>query len=113
MLVAAPVDMPNLSREHMEWLAGELNDRPHRLGLLLRRRCEDQEEIESLPCALRVEAIPHIEQQIARQHRAIHSLLKNPQFTSVLAPNSWTATTWLNLNTRDDLAQFEKLNPVR
>ena len=52
IIVITTVDMPNIRREHLNWLATELTACPNVFGLMLQPK-GDGEAIEPFPCAFR------------------------------------------------------------
>jgi molybdopterin-guanine dinucleotide biosynthesis protein A len=100
LTVAIPVDMPNLERENLEWLAGQL--RPEMLGVMCRN---GEGQIEPFPCVLRRQAAAVIASRLNSGRRSLHGLCEEPDFGAVDV--RWSAETWINLNEPADLRTGE------
>lgn len=103
LVVVAAIDMPNFGAEQLKYLADQLERRSEILGLLLARKTDATRQIEPLPSCYRRSAAATIEAQLARQRRAVRSLLDCPGFVAIDAPGDWAAEVWINLNHPEDL----------
>ena len=108
MLIVTTVDMPSITRPHLEWIAARSLEHADQCGILLSRRDEAGESIEPFPSIYRAFAKAVIEAQLAQNRRSVHGLLKCEGFVALGAPSDWPTSAWTNLNTPDDLRSFPK-----
>ena len=104
--IAIPVDMPNLDREKLLWLADQL--RPDMSGIMCRN---GKGEIEPFPCVLRRNATTVIAERLKSGRRSLHRLCEETGFEAIQVP--WPADSWVNLNEPTDLEAFQKRNEPR
>lgn len=107
--VITTVDMPNVRREHLDWLIARLLVQPERLGVMAfcnTRSAEGAGRVEPFPLACRREAAEIISQRLAAGPRSVHALSQLPVFSAEPAPSDWHADIWLNLNFREDVEAF-------
>ena len=97
--IAIPVDMPNLDREKLLWLANQL--RPEMSGIMCRN---GEGEIEPFPCVIRRSAAAVITERLKSGRRSLHGLCEEKGFEAISVP--WPKETWRNLNEQSDLDEF-------
>lgn len=102
LIVAIPVDMPNLDREKLAWLIRQL--RPELDGIMCRNRAG---EIEPFPCVIRRRAAGILADRLKTGRRALHRLCDEPGFKAITT--DWPDESWVNLNAPEDL---KNLPPV-
>ncbi len=105
IVVITTVDMPNVSPTQLYWLSNQLASRPESLAIMLRPAGVDS-PIEPFPSAFRRSDASLIASRLSAGHRSVQQLAQNPAITLLTAPSDWPASTWLNLNTPEDLATF-------
>jgi molybdopterin-guanine dinucleotide biosynthesis protein A len=107
IVVVAAVDMPGVRAQHLSWVANELVRRPQISGVLLARNAEAGLQVEPFPSAYRLPGAVHaVATHLDQQRKAVRSLLDCAGFIAVDAPIEWEASTWMNLNTPEDLQHF-------
>jgi molybdopterin-guanine dinucleotide biosynthesis protein A len=106
LTIAIPVDMPNLDREKLQWLAGQL--RPEMLGIMCRNGNGD---IEPFPCVLRRNAVATVVKRLASGRRSLHGLCEEPWIEAITV--DWPPEIWANLNEPKDLGPFQLGPPPR
>jgi len=108
MLLVTTVDMPAVERAQLQWIAGQLAERPEHLGVMCRRIVAGREQIEPFPLALRAEARSMLRQRLQAGRRAVHQLVDDSAFVVLDAPPDWDDFAWANLNRPRDLEEFER-----
>jgi molybdopterin-guanine dinucleotide biosynthesis protein A len=106
VVIAVPVDMPCIGRQHLEWLLEELNHSPQSFGLAIKRRTDDGEQIEPFPFACRKSASKLIASHLESQNRSMHSLLSRQGFNTISPSRDWPDEAWINLNNPGDYEAF-------
>ena len=106
LLVMAAVDMPNVTAEHLRWLAATLQSLPDAVALLLQRTTPAGQQIEPFPSVFRSSAEKLIRQHLESGQFSLHSLSKLSEFALVWAPTAWDEPTWVNLNSPQDLSDL-------
>jgi molybdopterin-guanine dinucleotide biosynthesis protein A len=99
LVVVTAVDMPFVRRDHLQWIAAALADRPESRGVLLWQAGK----VQPLPCAFRVEAVPLVKHAMESGRRSLHGMLADPAVVGLDAPADWDKEVWTNLNTPQDL----------
>jgi molybdopterin-guanine dinucleotide biosynthesis protein A len=95
LIVVAAIDMPLVTRRHLDWLVQQLSDMPDRAGAFLRRAGF----LEPFPCAFRSqEALTVVADALDAGRRSVRSLLDVGGFEAVDAPADWGDDVWTNLN---------------
>lgn len=108
-VVVLPVDMPNVTREPIAWIASRLRDHSAAAGLMVARLGRDTSRLEPLPAAFRADiARDLIRARVRDREFALHGLAQSEQFVVVPAPPEWPKDFWTNLNTQSDLAAYQK-----
>ena len=105
LLVVTTCDMPRIEGRHLVWLAEEIGR--HRDAQIVMLSHGGQPE--PFPLALRRTALPLLTDHFARGGRSMHSILQISGAVLLPAPDVWSDTTWANLNTPGDLADFRDL----
>ena len=106
LVVVATVDMPEVRREQLEWLVGQLNQRADIPGILL-RRAEEEGCIEPFPCIFRTTAATVLRARLQAGKRSVHSLAQEHLVATLPAPQEWATQVWTNLNRPEDLRAWE------
>ena len=99
-LIVTTVDMPNITREQLEWLDGQLSIMEHCVALACRRNAAT---LEPFPCAVRAAAAEPIQKMLASTNHAVKQLFDLRGSHTVNAPADWLPSVWLNLNNPQDL----------
>ncbi len=99
-IVVVAVDMPNVTRPQLEWLAAAVGDH---LAVMTRSAGG---QVEPFPAAFGRAARPVIERHLAAGRRSVHGLSREAGVVVADTPADWPASTWLNLNTPADWAAF-------
>jgi molybdopterin-guanine dinucleotide biosynthesis protein A len=99
-ILVVPVDMPNIARQQLEWLTGQIQKLEHCITLATRPSGGD---VEPFPCILRRAAIQPIRDLLAAGRRSVKTLFNLPDARILPAPADWPIDTWLNLNRPEDL----------
>jgi molybdopterin-guanine dinucleotide biosynthesis protein A len=92
--VVVAVDMPGATRDDLEWLVGELMERPGSSAVMASRAGK----IEPLPCAVRAETKELVAARLATGRRSLHGLAEDARVV-VLPADDREDRTWLNANT--------------
>jgi molybdopterin-guanine dinucleotide biosynthesis protein A len=103
ILVVASCDMPGVEGRQLSRIAEWLAEHSESPLIMLTR---DDGSLEPLPFAVRASALGLIRDHLAAGGRSLHSLMQIPGASSLAAPSDWPASTWMNLNTPDDVTQF-------
>jgi molybdopterin-guanine dinucleotide biosynthesis protein A len=103
ILVVTSCDMPRVEGSQLSWLAQTLA--AHRDATLLMLMRGDGRP-EPLPFAVRASCEPLVRVHLGVGERSLHSLIAVSGALSLSAPSEWPASTWMNLNTPDDVTQF-------
>jgi len=103
-VVAVPVDMPFVEREHLIWVIGQLAARPQCLGVMCSKSNAGIDQIEPFPSAFRLTAAELVGQRLTGERRSLHSLCELPEFCAASTPGDWPERTWTNLNDPQQLA---------
>jgi molybdopterin-guanine dinucleotide biosynthesis protein A len=103
-LVVTTVDMPNITREQLEWFDRQLEITEHCIALACRR---DSTMTEPFPCAVRAAAAEPIQKMLAAGRNAVKQLFELRGSHVVNAPPDWLPSVWLNLNNPQDLDLLE------
>ncbi len=101
VVAVATVDMPNVTRDQFEWLAGQLADH---LGVMTARAGR----VEPFPLLVRTTAAEAVRDRLAGRRRSVHGLAELAGFVVRPAPPDWDATVWVNLNTPEDVARMDQ-----
>ncbi|MBC7783638.1 MAG: molybdenum cofactor guanylyltransferase [Burkholderiales bacterium] len=101
-LILIPVDMPMLTRDQLLQLATSTA-----AGVLCHRVVNGEQLIEPFPSLYRQAVVPALQSLLAQNRRSLRGLLNLPQCTSIDVTD-WPTETWINLNTPDDLAMYER-----
>jgi molybdenum cofactor guanylyltransferase len=107
MAAVTTVDMPGVTMSMLAWLIESMADRPQCDGLMCRIKTSGGECVEPFPSAFRAEAAGAIARRLQTGRRSVQDLCSDKAFSAVQVPTDWPAETWMNLNTRADLAAFE------
>jgi molybdopterin-guanine dinucleotide biosynthesis protein A len=107
--LAIPVDMPNLAREHLDWLLDRRDAHPSATGFLLARpgKYPGSREIEPFPSLFHRSNRAEVAAYLGRGERSVRGLASIAGILVVDAPEAWPADVWANLNTPEDLANWE------
>jgi molybdopterin-guanine dinucleotide biosynthesis protein A len=103
-LIVATVDMPGVTRMHLDWLEQSLPS--DKSNVLLQRGGGDTKQIEPFPSIFRGSAMQVIESQLKNESRSVKQLGQLDGFQCVDAPPSWDGSVWINLNRPSDLAEW-------
>ena len=103
--VITTVDMPNVTRSQLQWLAETLAADRERLGVMLSRRDTGTgpRQIEPFPCAFSARAMDLVRDHLASGARSVYSLAGKPGIDLVPTPADWSEETWVNLNLPEDV----------
>jgi molybdopterin-guanine dinucleotide biosynthesis protein A len=101
---AVTVDMPNVTREQIEWLLDQARDAD---AASVSRVIGGVARIEPFPCILRTSLRETIKRRLEAGQRSMHGLVEDVG-TVFAAPASWGDQVWLNLNHPDDLRQVPR-----
>ena len=104
-LAVATVDMPGVTREMFDWLAGQLGDGDR--GVMLDRADGGGRQVEPFPLLVRTSVLDVVRRRLGERRRSVHGLSAEPGFVVRAAPDDWPAAVWANLNTPADVARFE------
>jgi molybdenum cofactor guanylyltransferase len=107
MTAVVTVDMPGVTMSILAWLIESLADRPQCNGVMCRIKTGEGERVEPFPSAFRSDAAGGIARRLEAGRRSVQDLCSDEAFSSLQVPADWPAETWINLNTRADLAAFE------
>jgi molybdopterin-guanine dinucleotide biosynthesis protein A len=99
LVVLAAVDMPGVRSEQIGWLVDALRQRPQLNGLLIDRRSH----VEPFPSVFRAAALAAVRDRFVAGERSVRGLLREATFGSIVAPETWPADVWRNLNRPEDL----------
>jgi molybdopterin-guanine dinucleotide biosynthesis protein A len=107
-VVAVPVDMPDVSRGLLAWLAERVGGRPDAAAVMIQRSDEKGDRrIEPLPAAFRrAIAAPLVRAQLAQRMLALHELSRLPQDIIESCPRDCDDNAWTNLNVPADVAAW-------
>jgi molybdopterin-guanine dinucleotide biosynthesis protein A len=105
-VIVTTVDMPGLMPEQLRWLIGRLLIRPDLHGMMLQSSVDGKNQIEPFPFACRRAAAGAIADRLAEDRRSVHSLAALPAFAVEPAPESWSLSSWINLNFPEDYQAF-------
>ena len=103
ILVVASCDMPGVERRQLSWIEQTLAAHPDSPLLMMKR---DDAGLEPLPLAVRASALPLIRDHLTAGGRSLHSLTRIAGALILPAPPDWPASTWMNLNTPEDVTAF-------
>jgi molybdenum cofactor guanylyltransferase len=102
--IVVTVDMPGVTYEQLQWLEMQLTAESP--GVMLRRGAGGRELIEPFPLVVRAAAAPVIRERLALGERSVHRLADVAGFNVLPAPDTWPASTWVNLNEPADYEAF-------
>jgi molybdopterin-guanine dinucleotide biosynthesis protein A len=109
-VVVLPVDMPNITRAPLAWLAARLQENPAAAAVMAERTVVVPSRIEPLPAAFRATAAKTLVcARLLNHHLALHRLTEHVEVVVVPAPSDWPRNFWVNLNTPVDLVTYLRL----
>ena len=112
LVVVVPVDMPEVSRRMLAWLAARLEARPGAAAVMIKRRGGDDGDagrLEPLPAAFRAgPAAAVIRRQLRDGRLALHALAPLPEVVTECCPADCDDRFWINLNVPADLAAWRR-----
>jgi molybdopterin-guanine dinucleotide biosynthesis protein A len=101
IVVVSTVDMPNITREQLDWMISRFEILEHCIALACRPVLRS--EFEPFPCVLRPGASDFAKRLLCSNHPAVKSLFELPNSKIIDAPDDWPPSTWVNLNRPEDL----------
>jgi molybdopterin-guanine dinucleotide biosynthesis protein A len=110
-VLIATVDMPEIGMEQLSRLVDALTVHPESVGIMFRRREEDQ-PVEPFPSIFRSDAARLIEARLATKNRSVHSLVSGGGGGGVVGvvalacPTEWPPGVWTNLNRPEELRMW-------
>jgi molybdopterin-guanine dinucleotide biosynthesis protein A len=106
IVIFATVDMPNIARLELDWIARQIRDGNDAIGVMTRRIVSGEEQIEPFPSVFRTTAIDTLRNRLEKGVRSVYSLKEEPGFAVVSAPIDWPESTWINLNDPEEFNAF-------
>jgi molybdopterin-guanine dinucleotide biosynthesis protein A len=107
-VVVVTVDMPAITRELLNQLMAHAESRPDLNGLMFRITSHGEPRVETFPSLFRQSGRDIIAKTLDENRRSVRGLLSDPTFATLSVPPDASTFAWMNLNTPDDLAEFEK-----
>ncbi len=106
-IVVVPVDMPELSHDHLAWLIERVVERAGCAGMMCRRFASET-RLEPFPLYLDRALLPEVSRMLESGERALWAITRLPGYVQLAVPAEWPEAVWTNLNTPDDLARTER-----
>ena len=107
-VVVVTVDMPGMTRELLNQLMMSAESRPDLNGLMFRTGSQGEPRVETFPSLFRQSARDIIAKALDENRWSVRGLLSDPTFATLSVPAEAPRFAWVNLNTPEDLTNFEK-----